>query len=261
MHSHIGQGTTFTVTIPLGSSHLPTDRISAPRVLASSAIGAQAFVEEALRWLPADSGETSLFESVIQDIVPTVSEQSANGRAHVLLADDNADMRDYVSRLLSSRWQVEAVADGQAALEAARQRKPDLVLADIMMPHLDGVGLLSALRHDSQLWDVPVILLSARAGEEARAEGLEAGADDYLVKPFSARELIARVSSQLALSRIRADELAAMSRLHELSSRLVSASDLQSVLYEVLDATIELQGADFGTIQLDLLRKLPDLFS
>jgi DNA-binding response OmpR family regulator len=219
-------------------------------MLASSAIGPQACVEEALRWLPADSGETSLSESVIQDVVPTVSEQPAKDRAHVLLADDNADMLDYVSRLLSSRWEIEAVADGREALEAARRRKPDLVLTDIMMPHLDGVGLLSALRRDPQLWDVPVILLSARAGEEARAEGLEAGADDYLVKPFSARELIARVRSHLALSRLRADELAAMSRLHELSSRLVSASDLQFVLYEVLDATIELQGADFGNIQL-----------
>jgi signal transduction histidine kinase/CheY-like chemotaxis protein len=243
VHSHIGQGTTFTVTIPLGSSHLPTDRISAPRMLASSATGAQAFVEEALRWLPADGGETSLSESVIQDIVPTVLEQSAKDRAHVLLADDKADMRDYVSRLLSPHWEIEAVADGQAALEAARRRKPDLVLTDVMMPHLDGVALLSAVRRDPQLWDVPVILLSARAEEDARAEGLGAGADDYLVKPFSARELIARVSSHLALSRVRADELAAMSRLHELSSRLISVSDLTSVLYEVLDATIELQGA------------------
>jgi DNA-binding response OmpR family regulator len=219
-------------------------------MLASSAIGAQAFVEEALRWLPTDSAETSSPASAIQDILPTPSERSDPDRAHVLLVDDNADMRDYVRRLLSSRWEVKAVADGQAALEAARQRKPDLVVADVMMPHLDGVGLLSALRRDPQLWGVPVILLSARAGEEARAEGLEAGADDYLVKPFSARDLVARVSSHLALSRIRVDELAAMSRLHELSSRLLSVSDLRSVLYEVLDATIELQGADFGNIQL-----------
>jgi PAS domain S-box-containing protein len=250
VHSRIGQGTTFTVSIPLGSGHLPTDRISAPRMLASSAIGAQAFVEEALRWLPADSREIPLSEPVIRDIVPTVSEQSANDRAYVLFADDNADMRDYVSRLLSSRWDVEAVADGQAALEAARQRKPDLVLADIMMPRLNGLGLLSALRGQIELRDVPVILLSARAGEEARVEGLDAGADDYLVKPFSARELIARVSSHLALSRLRADELATMSRLHELSSRLISVSDLTSALYEILDATVELQGADFGNIQL-----------
>ena len=117
-------------------------------MLASTAIGADAFVEEALRWLPADSRVIPLSEAAIRDIVPTLPEQSANDRAHVLLADDNADMRDYVSRLLSSRWDVEAVADGQAALEAARQRKPDLVLADVMMPRLDGVGLLSALRRD-----------------------------------------------------------------------------------------------------------------
>jgi len=250
VRSCIGQGTTFTVTIPLGSGHLPTDRISAPRMLASSAIGAQAFIEEALRWVPVDGSETALSDSVVQDILPTPSEQSLNGRAHVLLADDNADMRDYVSRLLSSRWEVEAVADGLAALEAARRRKPYLVLADIMMPRLDGLGLLSALRSDPELRDVPVVLLSARAGEEARVEGLDAGADDYLVKPFSARELIARVSSHLGLSRLRANELAAMSRLHELSSRLISVSDLRSVLYEVLDVTIELQGADFGYIQL-----------
>jgi DNA-binding response OmpR family regulator len=250
VRSRVGQGAEFTVSIPLGSSHLPADRISETRILASRAIGAQAFVEEALRWLPTDSAETSLPASVVQDILPTPAERSDTDRAHVLLADDNADMRDYVRRLLSSRWEVAAVADGQAALEAARQRKPDLVLADMMMPHLDGMGLLSALRRDPRLWDVPVILLSARAGEEARAEGLEAGADDYLVKPFSTRDLIARVSSHLALSRLRADELAAMTRLHELSSRLLSVSDLRSVLYEVLDATIELQGADFGNIEL-----------
>jgi CheY-like chemotaxis protein len=88
---------------------------------------------------------------VIQDIVPTVLEQSAKDRAHVLLADDNADMRDYVSRLLSPHWEIEAVADGQAALEAARRRKPDLVLTDVMMPHLDGVALLSAVRRDPPL--------------------------------------------------------------------------------------------------------------
>jgi len=120
VQSCIGEGTTFTVTIPLGSSHLSADRINARRILASSAIGAQAFVEEALRWLPVVGSGTSPFDSVLQDIVPTPSEQSLNDRAHVLLADDNADMRDYLSRLLSSRWEVEAVADGQAALDAVR---------------------------------------------------------------------------------------------------------------------------------------------
>jgi PAS domain S-box-containing protein len=123
--------------------------------------------------------------------------------ARVLVADDNADMRQYVARLLGERYQVEAVADGQAALPAARQRKPDLILTDVMMPQLDGFGLLREVRADAALRETPVIMLSARAGEESRVEGMGAGADDYLVKPFSARELIARVEAHLKMARMR----------------------------------------------------------
>jgi PAS domain S-box-containing protein len=159
-------------------------------------------------------------------------------------------MREYMQHLLSARWNVEAVADGQAALDAARRRKPDLVLADIMMPQLDGMALLSALRRDPELGTVPVILLSARAAESERVEGLNAGADGYLEKPFSARELVARVSSRLALARLRAEELASMSRLNELSARLTAAADLPSLLDEILDAAMALQKADFGNIQI-----------
>lgn len=123
--------------------------------------------------------------------------------ARVLLADDNADMRDYVRGLLAQHWIVDAVGDGAAALDAARARRPDLVLTDVMMPRLDGVALLRALRADDATRSVPVILLSARAGEESRIEGLGAGADDYLVRPFSARELVARVNAHLDLARVR----------------------------------------------------------
>ena len=109
-------------------------------------------------------------------------------------------MRDYVRRLLAERYEVEAVADGEAALDAARARRPDLVLSDVMMPRLDGFGLLRGAARRPRAARVPVILLSARAGEEASIEGLEAGADDYLVKPFSARELLARVRTNIELA-------------------------------------------------------------
>jgi PAS domain S-box-containing protein len=112
-------------------------------------------------------------------------------------------MRQYLVRLLAAAYEVEEAADGQAALEAARRRPPDLVLADVMMPGLDGFGLLGELRADPRTKTVPVVLLSARAGEESRVEGLATGADDYLVKPFSARELLARVGAHLELSRVR----------------------------------------------------------
>ena len=123
----------------------------------------------------------------------------------MLVVDDNADMRDYAARLLRAQgWVVETAADGAAALAAARRDRPDLVLSDVMMPGLDGFGLLRALRADPRTSTTPIILLSARAGEEARVEGLDTGADDYLVKPFSAQELVARVRSHLSLARVRA---------------------------------------------------------
>jgi PAS domain S-box-containing protein len=125
------------------------------------------------------------------------------GLARVLVVDDNADLRDYLSALLRPHYHVETAPDGLAALEAIQLRKPTLILSDVMMPRLDGLGLLRALRSDPELRGIPVLLLSARAGEEATIEGLAALADDYLVKPFSARELLARVRAHVALARQR----------------------------------------------------------
>jgi signal transduction histidine kinase len=199
--SEPGQGTTFTVSIPYGSAHLPPDRIGARRSLPSTGTGVAAYVEEALRWLPEDRPAGQAFDAASAPAWGRPVEASREAR--ILLADDNADMRSYARRLLAERWQVEAVADGAAALAAARREPPDLVLSDVMMPGLDGYALLRALRADPRTRDIPIILLSARAGEESRVEGLAAGAEDYLAKPFWGRELIARVSTHLELSRLR----------------------------------------------------------
>ena len=197
VESSVGRGTIFTVTIPLGRSHLPSNRIEAERTMAPTAIRADAFVEEALRWLPVDDKHTT--QQAAQEIVAT--QPSESGR--ILLADDNADMRAYINRLLAPHFEVQAVVDGHAALEAIRERKPDLVLADVMMPRLDGLDLVRELRTSPAFADLPVILVSARADEQARLEGLNAGADDYLLKPFNAHELIARVSANLKLAKMR----------------------------------------------------------
>ena len=205
------RGSTFTVSIPMGTAHLPSDRIEAPRTLESTALRSEAYVQEALRWLPSQS-ETGEENQLAALLSPTEALQQAKTKseltARVLLADDNADMRDYVKRLLSAHYTVIATGDGESALRAARKQRPDLILSDVMMPQLDGFGLLQAIRSDKNLKSVPVILLSARAGEESRIEGLQSGADDYLVKPFSARELFARVQTHLELARVRrkADE-------------------------------------------------------
>jgi PAS domain S-box-containing protein len=196
--SRVGQGTTFTVLIPAGSAHLAADRIGAPRSRSFTNLGAAPYVEEALRWLPAEVSASR------RDPKPeTRNPNPGTPQARVLLADDNRDMREYVARLLRERYLVEAVPDGEAALQVALRQPPDLVLSDVMMPRLDGFGLVQAMRADPRTREVPVILLSARAGEEARVEGLQSGADDYLIKPFSGQELLARVETHIQLTQIR----------------------------------------------------------
>ena len=137
--------------------------------------------------------------------------------ARVLVADDNADMREYLARLLrTAGYQVTTVTDGQAALDAVRAGAPDLVISDVMMPRLDGLGLVAALRADARTAAVPVLLLSARAGPEASIEGLRAGADDYLVKPFSAAELLARARASVELASVPEPRIAVPPHLDRL---------------------------------------------
>ena len=182
-----GQGTAFTVSIPTGSAHLPQDRIGGTCGMSSPSLAPGLYVEEALRWLPDDQRrETAFADRLDGGDVAVAFQPSENGpRPRIVLADDNVDMREYVRRLLRQRFDVEAVANGREALDATRQRRPDLILTDVMMPELDGFGLLEQVRADPNLREIPVIILSARAGEEARIEGAQAGVDDYLVKPFS----------------------------------------------------------------------------
>ena len=197
-----GRGSTFRVRIPHGREHLPAERVGASTALPSTAVTSKAYVQEALRWLPGTEdtpvARPEAFETRLAD-----QRFAATHGARIVLADDNADMRTYVADLLGSMYSIEAVGDGAQALEAARRERPDLIITDVMMPVLDGFAMLEALRADTALRDVPVILLSARAGEEARIEGLSAGADDYVVKPFAARELTARVGALLELTHTR----------------------------------------------------------
>jgi PAS domain S-box-containing protein len=213
VESELGAGSMFTVSIPVGKNHLPADRIYGTQTLASTAVGYNAFVEEALRWLPDQgrfdqmptdqvaggdqSGASMGLDEPASRSPAQRDDQAASTRPRVLIADDNADMRDYVRRLLSDRYNVSVAGDGKEALLMVQQQPPALILSDVMMPEMDGFALLRAVRDDPALKGVPVVLLSARAGEEATLDGIRAGADDYLIKPFSARELLARVEAQI----------------------------------------------------------------
>jgi PAS domain S-box-containing protein len=225
--SKVGKGSTFTIIIPTGKEHLSKDKIVEP---AASAFNyAQAFVQEAMKWDISEKGNDPT------DNLPlnATSETKQAKKYKVLLADDNADMRDYVKRLLTNHFEVITAVDGEDAFLKIVHKSPDLVLSDVMMPRLDGFGLLAKIRKHPDHKNLPVLLLSARAGEEAKVEGLDAGADDYLVKPFSAKELLARVDANIKIAKSR---IAAETNLRE----MIRQSPVATVLLRGRSMVIEI---------------------
>ena len=237
--SELGKGSSFTVALPFGTMHLPSDRIGRGQGLTTN-LRAQAYVDEALGWLSDGSVDSAgpPPPPPSEEVGDLASIAGAKGQL-VLVADDNADMRNYVQRLLrTAGFRVEAATDGEMALVTARQVKPDLVLSDVMMPKLDGFGLLAALRKDSELRDTPVLLLSARAGEEAKVEGLTSGADDYLTKPFSARELLARVRANLEIASLRRESIRTENELRRQAQ--VAQDRAEAILASINDGFLAL---------------------
>ncbi|MFB9234358.1 SpoIIE family protein phosphatase [Plantactinospora siamensis] len=218
VRSRPGRGSEFTVTIPLGRDHLPAERVDP---------GADAAVED------DEIGDPEVDEPGSGDQrspEPLPDGRRAAGGGRILVVDDHADLRDHLSRLLGPYWEVVTAPDGRAAYEAARSTPFDLVLADVMMPRLDGVGLVQRLRAEPGTRHVPIVLLSARAGDGEAVRGLTAGADDYLVKPFSGQELIARVRSNVELGQLRGQIIQRMRALADAAVAINTARTTNDVL-------------------------------
>jgi PAS domain S-box-containing protein len=220
VHSEPNHGSAFTVSIPFGTAHLPATRGSigasckAPVERPTYVAGARA--REIVD--PPDSSQTA------HGIDRPPASQPEERRARIVIADDNADMRAYITRLLNATYEVEAVGDGQEAMAAVLRKCPDLVLSDVMMPVMNGMQLLGELRKNPATATIPVIMLSARAGDESFLEGLETGADDYVIKPFSAAQLLARVRSHVTLARLREEAKAAVARSEMRLRQLLEAA-------------------------------------
>jgi signal transduction histidine kinase/serine phosphatase RsbU (regulator of sigma subunit)/FixJ family two-component response regulator len=225
-------GSTFTVRIPFGTAHVPDDQtLRAARTRAGTAhMTAAPYLEEVERWLPSASDSE----------VRSINADSSGVR--ILVVDDNADMRKYLKRVLGAFWHVEVARNGTEALRRVAAHPPALVISDVMMPDLDGVGLVRALRAEPRSAQTAIVLLSARAGTEAALEGLEAGADDYLVKPFSSAALIGRVNVLLdavtrrealgEANRVRTQQLSRLSALAAAMTAAQTTDDTVTAIWQ-----------------------------
>ncbi|SCL35067.1 PAS domain S-box-containing protein [Micromonospora nigra] len=174
--------------------------------------------------------------------VDEVGAEPAADAPTVLVVDDNADLRGYLCALLGPHFRVLGAVDGVEALDLVAREGPDLVLTDVMMPRLDGFGLLRALRADRRTAGLPVIVLSAHTGEEAAVQALGAGADDHLPKPFSSSELLARVRAHLELAWLRTREATWRAALIESMQDAFAVVDLGGTLVEANEAFCRLIG-------------------
>ncbi len=217
VESRLGTGTTVRVRIPFGRAHLPPPQVVAEDVAGIPAALVEGAIEDAERWHPGRRATLALDGLAGHDV------------PHVLVADDNADLRSYLERLLGSRWRVTTAVDGASALAQIRKQPPDLVLADLMMPGLDGLSLLRTLRADPQTEDLPVIVLTARADDATAEEVLGAGADDYIAKPFTGRELVARIGASIDVTRLHRDAARSLAEVELARASLDRLARLQTV--------------------------------
>ncbi|GAB3979715.1 hypothetical protein GCM10028806_45660 [Spirosoma terrae] len=251
--SEEGKGSTFTVRIPLGKSHLPANQVLEAEHSQEISSLAYTFLQEA-RSMLSDEKQTSESSTLASHELPT------DKATTILIVDDNADMRAYLTRLLDPYFTIKTAVNGADAWQQLQTTTPQLILSDIMMPVMDGKALLQQLKENAATSQIPLIFLSARAGQEARIDGLEAGADDYLVKPFSGQELLTKVRNQVQLTQSRRqaeDRLRNLVQQAPVAMLLVKGDDLKIELLN--QAMLRLINREMDVLGKPLLRIMPEL--
>ncbi|MGB3511586.1 MAG: response regulator [Microcoleaceae cyanobacterium] len=195
VESVYGQGATFKVWLPTGNTHLPIEQVlEIPGEFDASKL------EVELADVEAELEESDELKSVYQKENIAEVNFDSSSLATILVVDDNPDLRNYVSRIMrKSKFNVVLARNGAEGFEAAKKHEPDLIITDLMMPIVSGIDLIKMIRETEKMRGIPIILLTAKADEDTRIEGVERGADAYLSKPFNDRELLAEVRNLLAL--------------------------------------------------------------
>jgi serine phosphatase RsbU (regulator of sigma subunit) len=250
--SRKGHGSEFVVELPVGSEGFQAVSVTAEADTdTAGAMGGHlgdlytAGLLHATKVDAADSGDIGRTE-----------------REAILIVDDNRDMRDYMSEILKNRYRVFTAADGKEAFEKIREIGPALVISDVMMPEMDGIELLRALKSERETSGLPVILVTARSTEESKVVSLEIGADDYIAKPFNARELLARVANIMKIKSQEKDLLATYEKLNlaytGIKNDLALARTIQEKLFPARIAPI--RGMRFEIRYIPLIEVGGDIY-
>ncbi|RIB21376.1 hypothetical protein C2G38_1106412 [Gigaspora rosea] len=242
--SKIGKGTTFKCQFPTGFEHLPINQVCLNEdddTLNNDHqlnLNQQLYLED-LQW--DQNNELTIRECESKDIINMDIDETffstnvfhKTTKNTVLIVDDNIDMRNYIEGLLKKEFNVYRACDGRDAwlLLTSLPNLPDLILSDVMMPNMNGYELLNKLRSSAKTRLIPVILLTAKAGELSSMKGLEDGANDYIVKPFNSRQLIARIHTNIKLSQFRYQIISHRCRQEEVKQLLISISN--TILSEI----------------------------
>ncbi|MGG6263584.1 response regulator [Leptolyngbya sp. AN03gr2] len=190
VESTYGHGTTFTIDLKLGAAHLPSDQV----------VDAQSEVQTSRAAVELADLEVELQDDRESDPAPAIEFSIHENQPRILVVDDNPDLRSYVSGVLKQQgYLVWTARNGAEGFEQAKAHHPSLIVTDLMMPIVSGLDMIRMIRAQEDLKGTPVILLTAKADEDTRLEGVERGADAYLAKPFNDRELLAEVRNLLSL--------------------------------------------------------------
>lgn len=235
--SEEGFGSTFTVRLRRGKGHLGAEDLaeSGPE---SQRAGEPENIDWEVEKVESWQIDDGLFPPALR-----LPDSPAQNAPSVLIVEDNADVRAYIKRHLASRYRVAEAADGEEGLAQVRAQEPDLIISDVMMPKMDGFALCRALKADAALHHIPIILLTAKASEDSKLEGLETGADDYLNKPFNARELLVRAENLIEVRRMLRQRFSGAVMVQATD---VAASSVDSAMLEQAQAFVEAHMGERG---------------
>lgn len=251
-----GQGTRFIIRLPLGSNHLKAEELENPEETGS---------EPTISQLPKDS----IYETEEENKTNEYRKPKAKTRYRVLIVEDDEEIRRYIRSELDSDFRIYECTNGREGLETILKEKPDLVISDVMMPEMDGITLCRKIKQNININHIPIILLTAKSKAEDQIEGLEIGADAYIVKPFNTELLRTTISNLIANRERLRGKLVGEQQVEEKITKIEMKSNDEILMSKVMKTindhlaaptlNVEMLAANVGMSRVHMHRKLKEL--